>query len=230
MMKKLFKILFPFFFLFLIISPILARQDRPATPSATHPRYEKLEEARERVRERKETIRLEIQERRATRAARLAERRKERIRVFFTRLKRRMQAAINRLERLIARIKSRLSRIEAADEDIDTAPIRETLDGAEDKLASASAALTQAQTSLEDILDANDPKEAFTDVRDLIKEIKEQLKETHQILVHVIGDIKGLRVGQGDAQPEVTPAPEVTPSPSPSPEITPSPEATPTGG
>jgi len=228
-MKKIFKIILPFLFLFLIISPILARQDRPATPSSTHPRYEELEEIRERVRERKETIRMEIQERRATRAARLAERKRERIRLFFDRLTRRMQAAINRLERLIARIKSRLSRIEAADEDIDTASIRETLDGAEDKLASASAALTQAQTSLEDILDANDPREAFTDVRDLIKEIKEQLKEVHQALVHVIGDIKGLRVGQGSPQPVATPSPEASPSPeaTPSPAVSPSPAATP---
>lgn len=196
-MKTLFKFILSFLFLFLIVSPSLAQCCNPATPSSNPVRQEKLEEIRERVRERKEAIRLEIQERQATRAARLAERRKEQIRLFFSRLARRIQAAINRLERLISRIKSRLNKIESENEDIETVDVRETLDEAEVKLASASAALTEAETSLEDILAAEEPKEAFTDVRDLIKGIKQQLIEIHSMLVHVIGDIKGLRVGQG---------------------------------
>lgn len=218
-MKKFFKISLVVLFLFLVVSPVLAISIEPATPSSVISRQEKLEEIRARVRERKEAIRLEIQERQATRAARLAEKRKERIRAFFNRLTRRMEAAINRLERLISRIKSRLDKIEAADEDINTSTVRDTLDEAEIKLASASAALSETETALEDILSAKDPKEAFTDVSDLIKGIKQQLIEIHRILVHVIGDIKGLRVGQGSPQPEASPSPEITPSP----------EATPAG-
>lgn len=227
-MKKIIKIILLFCFLFLIVFPVFADKECPTcgqtgiSPSdivegenvpvlETKERRVELRELRQNVIEKREIIRERIQKKRATIAARLAEKRKERIRAFFERLVTRIQAAINRLEKLIGRIESRLSKIEEVDEDIDTAPIRETLDEAKGKLAEASAALSEAKTSLEDILSSDNPKEMFTDVRDLIKGIKQQLVEVHRLLVHVIGDIKGLRVGQRSPQPVVTPSPEVTP-------------------
>lgn len=170
-----------------------------------------LGELRQNVIEKREIIREKIQERQATLAARLAEKNKERIRNFFGRMTKRFQAAINRLERLISRIESRLSKIESEDKNIDTTGIREDVDEAKDKLAEASAALSEANTSLEDILTSDNPGETFAELRELLKGIKEQLKEVHQILVHVIGDIKGLRTGQTSPQPEVTPTQEATP-------------------
>lgn len=112
----------------------------------------------------------------------------------------RFEAAINRLERLILRIEARLEKIEENNEDIETTEIEEDLAEAKDKLTEAELALTTAEASLEGILDSEDPQEAFGDVRDLIMSVKEQLKEVHQILVQVIGDIKGLRVGQGEEE------------------------------
>ena len=157
-----------------------------------------LGELRRNVIEKRETIRERIQERQATMAARLAEQKRERVRTFFGRLTQRFQAAINRLERLITRMESRLAKIEENDEEIETKEIRENLDEAKDKLAEASAALSEAKTSVEDILNGDNPQEMFQEVRDLLKGIKDELIEVHRILVQVIGEMKGLRVGQGE--------------------------------
>jgi len=170
-----------------------------------------LGELKRNVIEHRLTIRERLEEHRATMAAKLAEHRQERIRAFFGFLTRRMEAAINRLERLISRMESRLAKIEEENSEIDTTSIREEINQAKDKLADASAALSTAKTSLEDILNADDPKTAFTTVRDLLKGIKEQLKEVHQILVKVIGEMRGLRVGQVKTSPTPSPSPTVEP-------------------
>lgn len=132
---------------------------------------------------------------RATVAARIAARRMTLIRTFFARMVKRFEAAITRLNKLIARIQSRIDKIEAEDEDIDTSAVEVELGTAKNKLASASAALEDAKGSLDNILDSENPKEAFASVKDLIKEIKYALIDVHRILVHLIGDIRGLRVG-----------------------------------
>lgn len=216
-MKKILVVFLPVIFLSFFVSNILAVSGCPTCGSSSAPspspvRIEQQQEIRQQIMEnnpdlgelrrkvieKRETVREELQEKRATMAARLTEMRRERIRHFYGLITNRTQAAINRLEKLIARIESRLSKIEAEDEEIDTSEIREDIDEAKDRLAEASAALSEAKTSLEDILSTEEPKEAFADVRDLVKGIKNELISVHQILVQVIGDIKGLRVGQGE--------------------------------
>lgn len=221
-MKRLITVLLPLIFFSLVIFPILAQDEAttPASPSLGKPtlmgtkpgevRLEKLEQFRDQLRLRREAIREQIQERRVTIRARISEVRKERIRHIFNRLIKRFEAAITRLEKLISRIESRLDKIEAANEDIDTSSIRDELDKAKDSLASAKTAIAEAKASLEDILSSEDPREAFGVVRDLIKEIKTELVEVHRILVHVIGNIRGLRVGvtRGELPTPATPAAE----------------------
>ena len=196
MIQKTLKIVFLFSFFLILVSPVLAQESNVVTPSPLTVRQEKLEQTRERVREQIGTRHQLIQERQATFAAQLTQRHKERIRLFFNRLTQRIQAAITRLRRLIARIESRLEKIEASGEEITTTAVKASLVEAKEKLTQAETALAEAQASFEDILASEDPKEAFADTRDLIKGIKNQLIEIHQLLVHVIGDIRGLRVGQ----------------------------------
>lgn len=190
-MKKLFQVVLLFLLWLLVISPAFAQSE-----GKTLSYQERLEATKETLQLRRETIREQVQERRTTAAAHLSERRKERIRQFFNRLVKRMRAALRRLEKLVMRMESRLDKIESQDESLDVVPIRETLDDAKDRLERVSEALVQAENSLEDILLAEDPKEAFADVKSLIKEIKNQLVEVHRLLVHMIGEIRGLRVGQ----------------------------------
>lgn len=199
-MKKFLIILLPFFFL--VVNPVCAQNNQSVSSTVTpvQVREQNLEELRVRLQEKIEEQQQIREENRVTIRARLSEMRQERIRFFFGRLTIRFEAAINRLERLIARIETRLDRIEASDEEVDSTAIREEVEEAKRKLEEARVALAEAKESLEGILSAEDPKTAFEDVRDLIGGIKEELKEVHQILVQVIGDIKGLRVGQEDEE------------------------------
>ena len=154
----------------------------------------------------REQVQAKNEERKATIAARLTEVRRERIRNFFNRLVKRLEAAIIRLERLITRIESRIAKIEAADEDIDTSPITEQVNDAKVKLGDAKTELQEVKDVFESLLTSDDPKEVFETVREKIMNIKEDLIEIHRILVHVVGDIKGLRVG-ATSSPGASPLP-----------------------
>lgn len=170
---------------------------RSITPSATKEGVLERLEIRKELREQKrEEIKDLIKERKATISSRLAELRRVRIRFYFGRLVRRLEAAINRLERLIERIESRLEKFEQEDEDLDTTSIHENLNEAKHLLDESRANIEASSDNLESVLDSENPHASFSIIRDIIKDIKENLIEVHRILVHVIGDIKGLRTGQ----------------------------------
>ncbi|MBI2405706.1 hypothetical protein HYV21_01485 [Candidatus Microgenomates bacterium] len=175
---------------------------------------------------RAQEARERVETRLATLSAQLAERRKELIRKFFNRMVERIEAAIERLERLIGRIERRIAKLEAAGEDM--TDVKNQVNDAKTKLGNAKDDLQDAKDGLEDILSSNDPKAAFKEVGQTIRAVVRQLVEVHRILVHVIGDIKGLRVGQegtppasGSPSPSPSPSPTASPSPSPSPTATP---------
>jgi methyl-accepting chemotaxis protein len=190
--------------LFLVASPLYARSATPASPLKIRERIETqfgqsrpstpsfIREPQEQLRE---EIRQRVQERRATIEGRLAERKIEIIKTFFARLVKRLEAAIARLEKLISRIEARLDKIEASRENINTANIRKEVEKAKTKLADARATLEEAKDKIQSMIESETPKEVFTEIRTLIQNVKRQLIEVHRILVKVIGDIKGLRVG-----------------------------------
>lgn len=201
-MKQFFQKVWPVCFLWVALPTTVAELAPTAMPTPPETALIQaqpisLEQARENLRERRQEVRTEIQQRQTTTRVQATERTKKQVRLLFGRMIARMEAAVSRLERLIARIEARLSKMEDEDVQIDTAAVRKTLDQAKDDLVEADAALSQAKTSLEDILSAASPKEAFTDLRALIREIKEQLVAIHRSLAQIIGRLKGLRVGQG---------------------------------
>lgn len=195
-MRKILRAIIFISFCFILVFPVLAQETNTPTTSPVIARQEKLQEIRTRVREKIETRHQLIQEHRATITAQLTERRQERVRFSFNRLTKRFQAATSRLRRLTARIDSRLAKIEAEGEEVDTTDVKVTLATTKEKLSEAETALAEAQAGFGDTLNSENPEEAFADVKDLIKGIKQQLVEAHRLLVHLIGDIKGLRVGQ----------------------------------
>lgn len=191
-------------------------------------REARREEIRQQIEERIQIRVQEREERRATREARFAEIRRARISAFFDHLTKRFEALLERLAILISRIESRLEKIAEAGEDIDTTPIEADIQEAKDLLAETEDLL--GALNVEQILDNDDPKTAFTVVRESIQQIKLNLVEVHRILVHVIGDIKGLRIGterKPSPTPVATPTPEPTESPEPSPVLSPEPTASP---
>jgi chromosome segregation ATPase len=197
---------------------------------------EEVEAKKEQLREEQEQRLQEREEKVASKVAQLQERRKERIRLFFERLTRRLEAAISRLDILIQRIESRLAVLDESG-DADTAAIHEQVDEAKSLLLDAQVDLEAATANLDTMLESDDPKAAFEVIRETIKDVKSKLVEVHRILVHVIGDIKGLRVGntpqltpggspEPSESPEATATPEITAEPTATPEITPTPVST----
>jgi hypothetical protein len=187
-------------------------------------------EAKERVEQKqivKEDVRAEIQkrveERKASQEAKVQQIRQERIRNYWGILAKRITATIDRLDILIARIESRLSKMTQDDPELDVSAIEAKIEEAKELIAEAKLMLDEANTDLENLLESENPKTAFEILRNTLKDIKDTLIEAHRILVHLIGDIKGLRVGSEGGVPTsavtptiyMSPTPEVSPEPEP---------------
>ncbi|KKQ52736.1 hypothetical protein A2865_04195 [Candidatus Woesebacteria bacterium RIFCSPHIGHO2_01_FULL_39_17] len=235
------KVILLIFFLFIAAFVPVYSFAQTLTPSSVGQQkrlevQEKLEEKKAQREVKLEERQLIREEKRATREARLSEKRIERIRHFWQLLRRRLLAAVERLERLIGRIESRLAIIGGANEDLVLDDVLIQVADAKEMLAGVITNIEAADVEVETALASQEPKMAFEIVRSLVKEIKTDLMAIHRILVHVIGDIKGLRVGQGGAAEEIpTPTSAVTPTeipitetPTPTVEVTPTVE--PTGG
>ncbi len=189
-------------------------------------REARREEIRQQIEERILIRTQEKEERRATREARLAEIRKARITAFFNHLTRRLEAFLERFSILISRIESRLDKIAQADEDIDTTSVEADIQEAKDLLVATEDLLSVL--GVEILLENDDPKAAFAEVKEKIQEIKLNLVEIYRILIHVIGDMKGLRIGtEVKPSPSPEPSPVATPTPTPEPTETPTPTPVP---
>ena len=197
----LFTIVFTSIYSFIIINPIKVKaltqiqnnqeQKRLEIQQMIEVRKNELEQKRLELRERE---RERIESRIASKEARLAERKKERIRNLFAIIMNRYKATVNRLEKLIARIESRIAKLK--DEGKDTGDVEEQITKAKNLLEEVKADLAAADETLNDILDSSDPKTEFKVLKDFIYDIKLKLIEIHRILVHTVGDMIGLRVGQ----------------------------------
>ncbi len=141
-------------------------------------------------------LKRRIEAKRATKSAELSLQRKDLIRTFFNRMTDRMDAAVVRLETLISRIESRIAKIKAEDPSTNLTEVEGDLTRAKTTLAEARADLAAAEANLETVLSSNNPKEAFALLKTTLAGVKSKLVQTHKTLVHLIGDIKGLRVGE----------------------------------
>ena len=195
-MKYFGKFILVFLFFSLAVSPVIAVAQQNLVTNREETRNEATQGAGTGIRQTvREEVREAAQERVATIEARLGARKKEIIRNHFLRMTKRLEAAINRLNRLITRIESRIAKIEANNKDINAEPIKKDIQKAKDKLLLATNKLNEVKIKIDDVLQSNTPKEAFAEAKNMIQEIKKDLVEVHRLLVKVIGDIKGLRVG-----------------------------------
>jgi hypothetical protein len=172
---------------------------------------QRIEEKKQLIQQKREEIRQRIAIKKATRSAQISSARRIRIRAFWDRLDARFQATITRLEKLITRIESRISIINAYDSNINTDYVEAQLSIAKEMLSEARIELEAASEHVDDILSSQDPKTSFEIIKDSVLQIKMDLKEVHQILVHTIGNIKGLRSTNTPKSPPVG-TPSATPS------------------
>ncbi|OGM20024.1 hypothetical protein A2863_02395 [Candidatus Woesebacteria bacterium RIFCSPHIGHO2_01_FULL_38_9b] len=198
------------YFVILLLTPSFVNAQTP-TLSRTQikqPTIRQMKVERQLLLEQK---RLELQERlqdkKASREAQLNQKRQDRIKKYWGMLEKRLNAAIERLERLVNRLDSRIAKIKSSGEDIDASEEESVLLEAKQKLTDAKAQLEIADSMLDEVLTSQNPKEAFDIIRETVKDIKSDLIEIHRMLVQVIGDLKGLRVGNSvTATPSAEPA------------------------
>lgn len=199
-MRKLLSLFSFSLVLLLFVAPALAQDDSRTEDKEDRTR-DRIEERKEKKEERRATREDKREEKRATREAKREERREERkakrdenIRRFFDRMATRVEAAIARIEKLIERIQSRLAKIES--EGRDASKIKAKVEEAKTKLGTAKTEFESAKGELDNVVEGDNPKDAFAQTRDKIQSVKKHLTEIHRTLVSIIGDIKGLRVGQ----------------------------------
>lgn len=174
---------------FLVPSFVVAQNTTVTTSNASvKVRVENTVNTNRPVREKIEIKREEIQ-------IKLTAIRKERIRNFFGKTVTRVEALIERLDNLIARLETRIAKINEEVDGVDTIQASDDIAEAKIALAAASSKLATMSFSLEEMLASDDPKNAFAGTRTLLNEIKTDMRKVHTLLVHSVGELKGLRVG-----------------------------------
>lgn len=150
---------------------------------------ERRHEFREDIKKLRVEFASTTQARRDAIKANVAERVKEQVIKHVERIERRLTAAIERFENLSDRMASRIEKLEEKGVDMTNAKAL---------LATADAAIAQAETEVEAIGDAleqalqsENPKEAFTTlVRPAVTAAEEAVKEAHKALVEALRAVK----------------------------------------
>ena len=179
--------------LLLLPSVVIAKQSGSPKPSPINVGQvvrQRAQNASELTQEMKDQIREQHKEQIQ---AKLTERRQNRIRTFYGRLNTRIDAAADRLQILSERIETRLGVLEGEGED--TTALETKVDNAQALIGNAQGLATELETMMEEMIEAEDPKSFMPTLKDSVKEIKDILKDAHSILVEVITEIKGLRIG-----------------------------------
>ncbi len=157
----------------LLISPAIVN----AQTSTASPRGQQIRQ------EVKQRITAEKEER----IQALTNKKRELISRFFQRMLRRFEAMVERLEKLIQRIEARMDKIGDAD--------KTDINEAKALLADTQENIDALNANFEEMLTSDTPREVFKDLGEQVRNIKKQLVDVHRFLVAIIGNLKGLRVG-----------------------------------
>ncbi|EKE06289.1 MAG: hypothetical protein ACD_19C00021G0021 [uncultured bacterium] len=144
----------------------------------------------------RQEIRVMIEEKKVERIEKLNAIRRERIMNYSNKMIVRLEATIERFEKLITRIEERVTKIKLENNNINVTSTKTILNEAKQKLALVKSDIVTLKENLNSITIADEPKVEFEKVRETLKGIQNDLKDIHSKLVRLIGDIKGLRVGE----------------------------------
>jgi chromosome segregation ATPase len=196
-------------------------QDKEELKNQIQERNEIKTQLQEKVQEKK----VELEQKKASVEAKIKDLRNQRIMSYWSNIQDRLQGVINRLNNITDRINSRLAIVETQTTK-DLTGIRDQIAQAQETIADAQIKLNAINTDFDSVLNSSNPQTAFKGLITDIKAIRDDLVKAHRLLIHVIGDIQGLRVGQtdtGTTGTSVTPTPELTETPTETPTLTPTP-------
>jgi hypothetical protein len=149
---------------------------------------ERLHERATHLSDRLEAKRVEMGERKSERQAMLAERHQDRILEHVKQLVRRLSAAIERMKILAGRLQSRIDKL--TERGLDMTDEQILLDTALDHIASASTDVDAIEDAVIEMLNSDDPRNAFEKVKELVRTTIQSVKDAHKSLVEAIRSVK----------------------------------------
>ncbi len=146
------------------------------------------EERRELTDERKAITKEQIEERRELIKEKLEGQRKERVQSQIDRTGEGFENAIERIHELEKKVHGRIR--DMAERGFDMTTPEELIAGTHEKIAEARARIQEMKTALGEIVESEDPSDAFAKARELTDPAKEAVRAAHQSLVEVIKSIR----------------------------------------
>lgn len=147
-----------------------------------------------------QTTRQEVKESLASREGEKKENtgeiRKSVIKNFFVNMIRRFEAAVERLNQILARIESRVAKIKSENPSIDLARIDSQIASVKTDLGNTQVKIDTLKSDFDKAIISTNPGESFKAIKEDTTEIKKDLENIKRNLSKIIGEIKGLRVGQ----------------------------------
>lgn len=143
------------------------------------------ETLRQRIEERKDELLQKADEQRAA----LNEQKKQALRRYFENMRRRLDVLTRNLERFASRIETLINKFEEKGKDVTAARIK--LAEARTEILDVADAKELLVDSFETMLETENPREAFADVREAVQNLKRELREAHLALVQVLRELKG---------------------------------------
>lgn len=165
--------------------PVLATShmmDRLQPESSLPTRMEAAREALENARERTSTTAQAVR-------GRLAEQGKRLIRAYFSRMLRRFDAALERERKMGERIESRIQKMREGGRDVVKA--EDAIERAKVLWSGAKQELETVKGRLEGMLNSDDPRSSFMEIRSLLESVKEKIRGVHAAFVEAVTSLKG---------------------------------------
>lgn len=126
--------------------------------------------------------------RKEVREERLNELAKKRIGAYVKRIVRRLEAALNRMSKLGDRIDSRITKFE--EKGLDMSNAISLLAEARVEISNAQSSIEAMRVNIDAVLESDNPKESFSQIRALIGEAKDGVKKAHKALIEAIKAMK----------------------------------------
>ena len=174
---------------FFVFVPLVHAEDNSTPSGSPRPFIQKIRDVREDIKE-------NIATREGQRKTNIAALRKDIVTNFFNLMFGRFEAAQDRLSKILARIESRVAKIKSADPSKDLTAIDAEVASVKTALSDNQTKIDTLKTDFNNAIASTTPKERFKTVFGDISVVKRNLENIRKSLSKIIGDIKGLHVGE----------------------------------
>lgn len=177
---------------FFVFVPLVHAEDNSTPSGSPRPFIQRVRDVRQDIKE-------NIASREGQRQTNIAALRKDIVTNFFNMMLGRFEAAQDRLTKILTRIESRVAKIKSADPSKDLTPVDSEIASVKTALADNQTKIDTLKTDFDSAIASTTPKERFKTVFGDISTIKRDLESIRKSLSKIIGDIKGLHVGESES-------------------------------